>query len=79
MGAMVSQIPASRLFTQSFIHIKEDIKAGEFPAQMASNAENVSVWWRHHAYDSCWTMIWNEYIMTPADGTDTILHNWAWN
>ena len=24
---------------------------GEFPAQMASNAENVSIWWRHHA---CW-------------------------
>ena len=23
---------------------------GEFPAQMASNAENVSIWWRHHAY-----------------------------
>ena len=22
----------------------------EFPAQMASNAENVSFWWRHHAY-----------------------------
>ena len=22
--------------------------AGEFPAQMASNAENVSIWWRHH-------------------------------
>ena len=21
---------------------------GEFPAQMASNAENVSLWWRHH-------------------------------
>ena len=21
---------------------------GEFPAQMASNAENVSVWWHHH-------------------------------
>ena len=21
---------------------------GEFPAQMASNAENVSTWWRHH-------------------------------
>ena len=40
---------------------KEDIKAprhwplcgeftgtGEFPAQRASNAENVSIWWRHH-------------------------------
>ena len=22
---------------------------GEFPAQMASNAENASIWWRHHA------------------------------
>ena len=22
---------------------------GEFPAEMASNAENVSIWWRHHA------------------------------
>ena len=22
---------------------------GEFPAQMVSNAENVSIWWRHHA------------------------------
>ena len=22
--------------------------AGEFPSQMASNAENVSIWWRHH-------------------------------
>ena len=21
---------------------------GEFPAQMASNSENVSIWWRHH-------------------------------
>ena len=34
---------------------------GEFPAQKASNAENVSIWWRHHgAVDSavpshgCW-------------------------
>ena len=23
--------------------------AGEFPAQRASNAENISIWWRHHA------------------------------
>ena len=23
--------------------------AGKFPAQRASNAENVSIWWRHHA------------------------------
>ena len=25
-------------------------EAGEFPAHMASNAENVSIWWRHHEY-----------------------------
>ena len=33
------------------MQIKENIKAprhGEFPAQMASYAENVSIWWRHH-------------------------------
>ena len=24
----------------------------EFPAQMASNAENVSIWWRHHVIGS---------------------------
>ena len=24
---------------------------GEFPAQRASNAENVSIWWRHHVKD----------------------------
>ena len=55
--------PASRLFTQPFIQtqIKENIKAprhwplwgeftgtGEFRAQRASNAGNVSIWWRHH-------------------------------
>ena len=28
---------------------------GEFPAQRASNAENVSIWWRHH--DICSTYI----------------------
>ena len=26
---------------------------GEFPAQMASNAENVSIWWRHHDLHPC--------------------------
>ena len=57
--------PVSRLFTQPFIRaqIKENFKVprhrplcgeftgtGEFPAQKASNAENVSIWWRHHEY-----------------------------
>ena len=61
MGTMASKSPASRLITQPFIqaYIKENIKAprhwplcgeftGEFPAQMASNAENVFIWWRLH-------------------------------
>ena len=25
---------------------------GEFPTQMASNAENVSIWWRHHGIEA---------------------------
>ena len=25
---------------------------GEFPAQMASYAENISIWWRHHGWDA---------------------------
>ena len=31
---------------------------GEFPTQKASNAENVSIWWRHHGYgnDSCFAL-----------------------
>ena len=34
---------------------------GEFPAQMASNAEKVSIWWRHHEWGqhlNCKT-VWN--------------------
>ena len=32
---------------------------GEFPAQMASNAENVSIWWRHHeCHQWCLVGIW---------------------
>ena len=32
-------------------------ETGEFPAQMASNAENVSIWWRHHDGEQFhWTM-----------------------
>ena len=32
-------------------------ETGEFPAQMASNAENVSIWWRHHVKKSWITLI----------------------
>ena len=36
---------------------------GEFPTQMASNAQNVSIWWRHHDYQELWYQLvkhkWN--------------------
>ena len=34
---------------------------GEFPAQMASNAEKVSIWWRHHG-SSIWHTEWFMYL-----------------
>ena len=38
---------------------------GEFPAQMASNAENVSIWWRHHDKTPMHMALW----MSKADKT----------
>ena len=29
------------------------LMTGEFPAQRASNTENVSIWWRHHDNEQC--------------------------
>ena len=37
---------------------------GEFPAQMASNAENVSIWWRHHA-NGITIFAW-KYVFIPT-------------
>ena len=31
---------------------------GEFPAQMPSNAENVSIWWRHHGESDTDRTLW---------------------
>ena len=38
---------------------------GEFPAQRASNAENVSIWWRHHVFigDAIWPQIFWSALM----------------
>ena len=59
MGAMVSQI-TSLTIVYSTVYSSVNQRRhessaslafvrGEFPAQMASSAENVSTWWRHHA------------------------------
>ena len=62
MSTMASQITSLTIVYSIVIQaqIKENIKAprhwplcgeftgtGEFPTQRASNAENVSIWWRH--------------------------------
>ena len=35
---------------------------GEFPAQIASNAENVSIWWRHHGWELCTATVFRMHI-----------------
>ena len=48
--------------------------AGEFPAQMASNAENISIWWRHHAvFQGFLTYQW-----PPRKWASTPLVTWLW-
>ena len=63
MGAMAPQI-TSLTIVYSTVYVGADQRkhqssaslafvgnspvTGEFPAQMASNAENVSIWWRNH-------------------------------
>ena len=63
MAIMASQINCHEMFVQPFVlaNIKENIKVRvtglceenspvtcEFASQRASNAENVSIWWRHN-------------------------------
>ena len=53
MGAMASQITSPKIVYSTVYSGTDNTKASrhwplsEFPAQRASNAENVSIWWRH--------------------------------
>ena len=58
MGMIASQI-TSLTIVYSTVYSDPDQRkhrnsespvTGEFPAQMASNAENVSIWWRHYVF-----------------------------
>ena len=40
---------------------------GEFPAQMANNAENVSIWWRHHGTIT----LCGPFLSGPSDDKST--------
>ena len=62
---------------------------GEFPAQMASNAENVSIWWRHHGTNirhfaddigrciftnkNNWLLIWFSQKFVPMCGNSQLV------
>ena len=39
---------------------------GEFPAQMASNAENVSIWWRHHGMGMLVSLVFTRGQFWPS-------------
>ena len=69
--------PGGCLLNRLFRQIKVNIKAprhwplcgeftgtGEFPAQRASYAENVSIWWRHHGFLCYWRALTQ---ITPND------------
>ena len=51
---------------------------GEFPAQMASNAENVSVWWRHHVICDIRFIITIVITVNTSDVGDMVVGNSLW-
>ena len=53
---------------------------GEFPAQMASNAENVSIWWRHHERRDLYNVLGCAHCL-PCHHTAAqppSKHSWQW-
>ena len=62
MGSMASQITSLTIGYPTVYFGSDQIKhqrsaslafvTGEFPAQMDSNAENVSIWWLHYVLNS---------------------------
>ena len=54
---------------------------GEFPAQMASNAENVSIWLHHHVFFGRVHILWmwqakqhRKHVLLQSDTRDNVLH-----
>ena len=83
MSAMGPRSPASRLFTQPFIQAQTKKASkllvtglcagnsrvtGEFPAQRASNAENVNISWLHHgALSPCVAKLLSPMVLNMRD------------
>ena len=48
----------------------KSLGTGEFPPQVASNAENVSIWWRHHvSLDTYYVFMWRVLIVIMHNST----------
>ena len=95
MIKMASQITSLAIVysTVYSAKIKENIRAprhwplcreftgtGEFPAQTASNAENVSIWWRHHGCRSLPLIPYVRlivYVMFSKAGSKLAPSQWA--
>ena len=70
-----TQILRSGHETSTFIEISGGWPGtGEFPAQMASNAENVSIWWRHHVL----SMMWAAWAFSITSLKVTSIMGMAW-
>ena len=54
MSAMASQITSLPKLHVTGLCAGNSSVTGEFPAQKASNAENASIWWRHHGSWPMW-------------------------
>ena len=74
MGAMASQITSLTIVCSTVYSGADQRKhqssavTGEFPAQMASNAENVSIWWRHHDTPTsvlCYAILNTSQVLFP--------------
>ena len=92
MSVMASQITSVSIFAQPFVqaHMKENIKAprhwslwGEAtgapvdsPHKRASNAENVSVWWRFHGLFGCDYLCMSKMLWRFSIAFSTHLHKY---
>ena len=78
MGAMASQITSLTIVCSAVYSMRRSKKTsklrvtgplcgnspvtGEFPAQRASNVENVSIWWRHHVLPGIFLQSTRKYV-----------------
>ena len=68
MGAIASQI-TSLTIVYSAVYSDADQRKYQSSASLASNAENVSIWWRHHDDTSC-------EVSTPRDRVLICRNSW---